>query len=167
MNAIIRSVAVSLVTLGTSGLLALANAQVPVDDDGRAMADYERTILQALEEVENAMVAFEQEKERLEDLHNSVMAAQKSVELVRELYENGLTDFQNVLDMERSLFLEDDTLTLSQGQVVQDAIRIYKALGGGWNVQAPYLGPVLTINEISPEPGHDEQDKASKDFASP
>jgi hypothetical protein len=41
MNAIIRSVAVSLVTLGTSGLLALANAQVPVDDDGRAMADYE------------------------------------------------------------------------------------------------------------------------------
>ena len=57
----------------------------------QAMADYERTILFALEDVENAMVAFEREKERLEDLYNSVVAAQESVKLVRELYENGLT----------------------------------------------------------------------------
>ena len=101
----------------------------------QAMADYELTILEALEEVENAMVSFEQEKERLEDLHNSVAAAQKSVELVRELYENGLTDFQNVLDMQRALTEQQDLMASSEGLVANNLVRIYTSLGGGWPVE--------------------------------
>jgi outer membrane protein TolC len=99
------------------------------------MADYELTILEALEEVENAMVSFEQEKQRLTDLNDSVVAAQKSVDLVRELYENGLTDFNNVLDMQRSLTIQQDLLAESQGEVANNLVRIYTSLGGGWSVE--------------------------------
>jgi outer membrane protein TolC len=99
------------------------------------MADYELTVLEALEEVENAMVSFEQEKQRLADLYDSVVAAQKSVDLVRELYENGLTDFNNVLDMQRSLTIQQDLLAESQGAVANNLVRIYTSLGGGWSVE--------------------------------
>jgi multidrug efflux system outer membrane protein len=101
----------------------------------QAMADYELTILEALEEVENAMVSFEQEKQRLGDLHRSVVAAQESVKLVGTLYENGLTDFNNVLDMQRSLTVQQDLFAESQGAVANNLVRIYTSLGGGWSVE--------------------------------
>jgi outer membrane protein TolC len=52
--------------------------------------------------------------------------------LVDTLYRTGLTDFQNVLDMERSLFEQEDQLAESEGFVSKNLIRIYRALGGGW-----------------------------------
>jgi len=96
-------------------------------------------VLLALEEVENAMVAFEQESNRRFILDKSVAAAQKSADLVRTLYITGLTDFQRLLDMERDLFQQQDLLAASQGSVSQNLVRLYKALGGGWNSQ---LDPV-------------------------
>ncbi len=99
----------------------------------QAMIDYERTVLLALEDVENAMVSFEREKERFADLHRSVAAAQESVKLVGILYENGLTDFQNVLDMQRSLTAQQDRMATSEGVVANNLVRIYSALGGGWS----------------------------------
>ena len=98
-----------------------------------AMIDYERTVLLALEDVENAMVSFEREKERFADLHRSVAAAEESVKLVGTLYENGLTDFQNVLDMQRSLTAQQDLMATSEGVVANNLVRIYSALGGGWS----------------------------------
>jgi NodT family efflux transporter outer membrane factor (OMF) lipoprotein len=80
-----------------------------------AMIQYEQTILLALEEVEDAMVSFQEEKTRLAALERSVAAADKSVELSRELYTNGLTDFQNVLDMERALTRQQDSMAASRG----------------------------------------------------
>ncbi|MCP4261732.1 MAG: efflux transporter outer membrane subunit [Planctomycetes bacterium] len=103
----------------------------------QAMAEYEQTILLALEEVENAMVAFAEERIRVEALERSVSAAQKSVELVESLYKIGLTDFQNVLDMQRSLTNQQDQLAESQGLVAQNLVRIYTALGGGWKTSEP------------------------------
>ena len=102
-----------------------------------AMIDYEQTVLLALEEVENAMVAFVEEQQRVEALERSVTAASKSVELVKTLYEIGLTDFQNVLDMERTLTRQQDQLAESQGQVASNLVRVYTALGGGWSVERP------------------------------
>jgi NodT family efflux transporter outer membrane factor (OMF) lipoprotein len=98
----------------------------------QAIARYEQSVLDALEEVENAMVSYVQESDRRDALARAVAAARKSVELVNTLYRTGLTDFQNVLDMERSLFEQEDALAESEGLVTQALIRIYKALGGGW-----------------------------------
>ena len=69
-----------------------------------ALANYENTVLVALEEAENAMTAYVQEYKRNDSLKESVTASKQSVDLVETLYKNGLTDFQNVLDMQRSLF---------------------------------------------------------------
>jgi NodT family efflux transporter outer membrane factor (OMF) lipoprotein len=98
----------------------------------QALLRYESTVLSALEEVENATVAFVQERRRRDALERSVTAARKSVDLVMTLYRTGLTDFQNVLDTETRLFNQQDELAQSEGLVTQFLILIYRALGGGW-----------------------------------
>ncbi len=98
----------------------------------RALADYESAVLRGYEEVENALVGFVREQERAEALERSVFAAAESVRLVEELYRLGLTDFQNVLVTQRILFEEEDKLASSRGQVTQNLIGVYRAVGGGW-----------------------------------
>lgn len=105
----------------------------------QALAAYELTVLNALEDVEDSMAAYANESIRLDTLKRSVAAARKSVTLVQTLYKTGLTDFQNVLDMERTLFEQQDTFAVSQGLVTRNLIRIYKALGGGWYPENPPL----------------------------
>ena len=110
----------------------------------QALEKYERTLLAALEDVENAMTGFAQERVRREALDRSVVAAQESVRLVKILYFQGLTDFQNVLDMERTLFRQQDLAADSEGRVTLNLVRIYRALGGGWDADAP-AGPVKNL----------------------
>ena len=95
-------------------------------------ASYKNTILVAMEEVENSMTAYVEEFDRKDALKRSVDASKESVDLVETLYKTGLTDFQNVLDMQRSLFSQQDQLAESQGKLIQSLIMIYKSLGGGW-----------------------------------
>jgi NodT family efflux transporter outer membrane factor (OMF) lipoprotein len=97
-----------------------------------ALLEYENTILNALEDVDSSMSAYVQERDRRDALRRSVVAARESVSLVLELYRNGLTDFQNVLDMQRSLAEQEDQFAQSDGFVSQNLVRIYRALGGGW-----------------------------------
>ena len=98
----------------------------------QAYEAYMETLLLAAEETENALTAYVEERRRLESLEASVEAATKSAELVETLYVTGLTDFQNLLDMQRALFLEEDKLAESQGNVSQNLVFVYAALGGGW-----------------------------------
>ena len=96
---------------------------------------YEATVLSAVEEVENAMVGYLQEKRRARALARSVDAATQSVDMVETLYKNGLTNFQNVLDAQRSLSQQQDRLAVSQGLILQKTIALYKAIGGGWQLE--------------------------------
>jgi NodT family efflux transporter outer membrane factor (OMF) lipoprotein len=99
----------------------------------QSVTRYESTVLRALEETENAIVAFEREQERRDLLRRAVTAAAEALDLVRTLYRIGLTDFQNVLDTQRSLTVQQDELAVSEGLVTLNLIRIYRALGGGWS----------------------------------
>ncbi len=103
----------------------------------QALLRYEQSILFALEEVENTMVAYRQERIRRDHLADAVAASERSVEMVRTQYTSGLTNFQNVLDSQRSLFIRQDELADSEGRVVQNLIALNKALGGGWSLDAP------------------------------
>ncbi len=109
--------------------------QIRVEDaqTEQLLASYEETVLFALQEVEDSMVAFVEEQERREALQRSVDASRDAVRLVKILYKTGLTDFQNVLDTERTQFDQEDQLAESEGTVTNDLIRLYKALGGGWS----------------------------------
>jgi NodT family efflux transporter outer membrane factor (OMF) lipoprotein len=102
-----------------------------------AIVVYERTVLLAIREVEDAANDYVREIERKEKLAESVQALEDSVRLVEEQYRSGLTDFQNVLDMQRSLFVQQDNLAVSEGLSLQNLIRIFRASGGGWEKELP------------------------------
>ncbi len=98
----------------------------------QALIQYERAILNAVNDVENTLIDFANEQVRRQALQQSMESAESAVNLSRELYTAGLTDFIGVLDAERALFSFQDRLALSEGQVVSNLIRLYKSLGGGW-----------------------------------
>ncbi len=104
----------------------------------QALNRYEQTVLNALENVENAVVSYIQEDLRRGALERSVTAARKSAELISTLYVNGLTDFQNVQQMERFQFEQEDKFAESKGKVTQNLIRIYRSLGGGWDPESGF-----------------------------
>jgi len=98
----------------------------------QALVFYEQTVLLALEDVQTALVAYDREQVRRDRLQEAVTATVRSVELVRIQYISGLTNFQNYLDAQRSLFDQQDQFASSQGQVVKNLIDLNRALGGGW-----------------------------------
>jgi len=85
-----------------------------------------------MEEVENALNAYVEEQRRHEALAEAARAARTAAELARDKYQAGLQDFSTVLDAQRSLLSFEDQLAQSQGAVSTDLVRLYKALGGGW-----------------------------------
>ena len=102
----------------------------------QALELYKQSILLAVEDVENSLVGYVELEKREKSLAKSVAALQRSVELVQNLYKNGLTNFQNVLDMERALFEQQDRLAESRGRAVQALVLLYRSLGGGWDPDA-------------------------------
>ena len=98
---------------------------------------YESAVLNALEEVENALVAYMEAQNRRQSLSDAKRAASQAVALALDLYKAGLTDFTKVLDAQRSLLSFEDQLIHSEGSIISDLVRLYKALGGGWNSLAP------------------------------
>jgi outer membrane protein, multidrug efflux system len=101
-----------------------------------ALITYEQTVLRAMEEVQDDIVAFTTEQERRQSLQNAVTSSQESVELAQELYRQGLADFLSVLDAQRQLFLAQESLVQSERALTTSLISLYKALGGGWDPPA-------------------------------
>jgi outer membrane protein, multidrug efflux system len=96
------------------------------------LTNWQKTVLMAVEDVQDAMYSYIQEAQRQQSLEASVAASLRSVELVQSLYQSGLTDFQNVLNTQRTLFVQQDALAASKGLRLQDIVLIYKAFGSGW-----------------------------------
>ena len=103
----------------------------------QSLIAYEQTVLNALTEAENALIAFANEQLRRERLIDAVEAAQKAETLAGDKYRAGLVDFTTVLDAQRSLFSFQEQLAVSEGAVTSDLVQLYKALGGGWESAAP------------------------------
>jgi multidrug efflux system outer membrane protein len=102
----------------------------------QAFFSYQSTVLTALEDVENALVSLANSRERVGSLENAVEAARNASIFARQQYESGLTDFQTVLDTERSVLNAEDSLTATKADETTALIQLYKALGGGWNTKA-------------------------------
>jgi len=96
------------------------------------LANYQQTILVAVRDVEDAVVAFQREQDRRDLYRQTVDANAESVRIAGDQYANGVTDFLTVLDAERSLFASQDALTVSDGAISLDLVALYKGLGGGW-----------------------------------
>lgn len=98
----------------------------------QAWLNYEATVLSALEETENALIAFMEEQDRRSALRRAVQAAEEAARLSEDKYRAGLADFALVLDAQRSLVSLEDQLGQSDGAVASQLVRVYKSLGGGW-----------------------------------
>ena len=109
-----------------------ANIKVQNARQEQALAAYEKAVLTSFEEVENALVAYAKEQIRRRSLEDAVEFSQDSLHLANQLYSNGLANFINVLDAERSLYHTEDALAQSDKAITQHLIGLYKALGGGW-----------------------------------
>jgi outer membrane protein TolC len=106
-------------------------------------------VLKAAQEVEDAMAGFLNAQEALVFEQNAVASARRSVELSMVSYREGATDYQRVLDAQRSLLQEENTQAQTASAVATNVVALYKALGGGWELRAgEQVVPVETQNEM-------------------
>ncbi|MGA9575254.1 MAG: efflux transporter outer membrane subunit [Lysobacterales bacterium] len=97
------------------------------------LLEYRKQVLAAIEEVENALAAFNFNQVRSEHLVSATTAIREAVDLVLVQYNTGLTDFNNVLITQRDLVSQQDQLDLTRANIDVALVALYKALGGGWN----------------------------------
>lgn len=107
--------------------IEIANAQTE-----SALAFYEATVLVALEETEDALVAYDHAQTRRDILGRAAAASEKAAGLAQARFDGGLTDFLDVLDAERAALSAQDSLAQSRTDTATAMVAIYKALGGGW-----------------------------------
>ena len=133
----------------------LASVSVPLLDGGAARAQvrsqeaaleqarigYQATVLTALQDVEDALVSLQGNRERLARLQAASAAAANAELLARQRYESGLIDFRAVLDTQRTLLSTQDSVASTQATLSADMVRLYKALGGGWTPESAQPPP--------------------------
>ena len=103
--------------------------------DARAeasLAQYEQTVLSALEETENALVNYNRERSRRELLASAAKAGERAHELAQLRFAEGVSDFLTVLDAQLRLLQDQDRLAQSETAAATALVALYKALGGGW-----------------------------------
>ena len=108
-----------------------ANVKVAEAQTAEAALNYEFAIENAYKEVRNAYASYTQEYLRNKSLAGAVKAATDAVTISKDLYKNGLKDFNNVLDAQRSRLQLEEEFVISRGQITINLIELYKALGGG------------------------------------
>jgi multidrug efflux system outer membrane protein len=151
------TMSLSALTLGTltngASLLksVVASMSVPLFDGGarsaqvrsqeaslqQARVSYQAAVLSALQDVENALVGLRGNRDRLGRLQAAASAAGNAELLARQRYQSGLIDFATVLTTQRTLLSLQDSVATTQGNLSTDHVKLYKALGGGWEPTAP------------------------------
>lgn len=111
---------------------------------------YKTAVLEALEDVENALVGLSQEGRRVRSLDASVKAYREAANLSRSLYQAGSISFLDVLDAERSLYSAEDSRIQSRVLIVSYYIALNKALGGGWDGQVDSSTPEIVDKQNAP-----------------
>lgn len=131
-----------------SGLIAMplfnwgrtqAINEVAEAGQGQALLQYEDGIVRALEDVENALVALRDERQRAELLRSAAASAEVALSRAQSLYNRGQIDLLPLLDAQRSRLVVQISANDSSTQLLIDSVQLYKALGGGWQVFEPIM----------------------------
>src|SRR5690606_6376006 len=106
-------------------------------DDARTVAavnQYEKSVLQGLEEIKTALSNYTQELRRREVLRTSTQASAQAAEFAKQRFSGGLDNFIDYLSAEQTLLAAENALALSEISSATALLAIYKALGGGWEI---------------------------------
>jgi len=125
---IIGAVAMPILDGGAS------KAQVRVQQAGleQSRAAYQNTLLTALKEVEDALIALQHDQERLGYLEQAASSANNAALLAQNSYNSGLVDYQTVLQTQRTLLATQVSVASLQADLSSGHVRLIKAMGGGW-----------------------------------
>lgn len=102
-----------------------------------AIASFNATVLQAMQEATDAMATYSHSIEQIVATRQAFNYSQQALTLSLDLYKQGLTTFQSVLDAQRSLLSSEESLVQARGASLASLVRLYKALGGGSPLQLP------------------------------
>ena len=94
------------------------------------MAEYEQTVLRALEETENALVSYREEQERLVKLADQARESARAAAIARTRYREGAADFLALLDAERTQLQAEDEVAQAESSNFTAVVAVYKAFGG-------------------------------------
>ena len=142
-----------------SGLLAMpifnwgrtrAINDIAASGQSEALLRYEDGIVRALEDVENALVALQDERRRAESLQTAATAAEAALGRAQSLYNRGQIDLLPLLDAQRTRLTVQINSNDSNTQLLLDSVQLYKALGGGWQVFEPAGQPAAASAAASP-----------------
>ncbi len=100
----------------------------------QAALQYEKSVLTALADAESAITAYAEELRSFERLDSAAEASREAASIAQQLYEKGLADFLTVLDADQRRDQAEDQRTQSHTRLMLNLVRVYKALGGGWDV---------------------------------
>ena len=125
---------VSLPLFDGGALRAQVRAQEAALEQARVA--YQAAVLTALKDVEDALVALQNNRQRLVHLQAAASAAFNADLLARQRYSSGLIDFTAVLETQRTLLATQDSAQSTRTSLSADHVRLYKALGGGWTPDA-------------------------------
>jgi outer membrane protein TolC len=93
---------------------------------------FNRAVLQAMQEVSNVMSTYTHSIEQMVATRQALNYSQQALALSLDLYKQGLTTFQSVLDAQRSLLSSEESLVQARGYSLTTLVQMYQALGGGW-----------------------------------
>jgi NodT family efflux transporter outer membrane factor (OMF) lipoprotein len=125
--------------------------QVRVEDAAlqTLLVNYQNTVLQAQQQVENGLTSFLQGREQVDFLRQSVAAANAALGLAFLQYNLGTRDFTTVLTAEQNLYTAQNNLATAEGNVSSGLASLYEALGGGWQIRADNeFVPAATAEEM-------------------
>jgi len=125
--------------------------QVRVEDAAlqTLLVNYQNTVLQAQQQVENGLTRFLQGREQVDFLRESVAAANAALGIALLQYNLGTRDFTTVLTAEQNLYTAQNNLAMAEGNVSAGLASVYEALGGGWQIRADNeFVPAATAEEM-------------------
>jgi NodT family efflux transporter outer membrane factor (OMF) lipoprotein len=124
-----------------------ATLQLREAQQAEAAVSYQKTVLQAWHDVDNALTAYQTEQARRDQLVQAVAQNQRALDLAQSRYQEGVADFLTVLVAETSLLSSQLQLADSTTTVSENLVALYKALGGGWETDLPRAAETTSMQQ--------------------
>ncbi len=128
----------------------VASVKIAKAEAAAAAINYRKTVLTALQEVEDGLVSLTEDGARVAELNETVAANQRALELSTNAYKTGLSSYIDVLELELQTNQARQQLVQASLAEVTDLVKLYKALGGGWDSESALSGWCLASPHRSP-----------------